>query len=109
MVVPVATPAQLRGFIRLPARLYARDANFIAPLELEREDALTRRSFSGGLMSGMVPLLIIDRLRQQAQARGLVSAELSWILEDNRPRRNLIEALGAEPYKTYRVYERALA
>jgi len=35
--------------------------------------------------------------------------ELSWILEDNRPMRHVIEALGANPYKTYRVYEKTLA
>jgi hypothetical protein len=68
-----------------------------------------RRSFAGGLMGGMVPLLIIDSLRRQARAKGLVAAELSWILEDNRPMRTMVEALGAEAYKTYRVYEKVLA
>ncbi len=60
-------------------------------------------------MGGMVPLLIIDSMRRQAQSRGLMSAELSWILEDNRPMRSMIEALGAKAYKTYRVYEKTLA
>ena len=35
-------------------------------------------------------------------------AELSWVLEDNMPMRRMIEALGAVPYKTYRIYEKAL-
>jgi hypothetical protein len=35
--------------------------------------------------------------------------ELSWILEDNRPMRHVIESLGAKPYKTYRVYDKLLA
>ena len=68
-----------------------------------------RRSFAGGLMGGMAPLLIIDSLRRQSRAKGLVRAELSWILEDNRPMRSMVEAVGAEAYKTYRVYEKALA
>ncbi len=67
-----------------------------------------RRSFAGGLMGGMVPLLIIDSMRRQAKLKGLMSAELSWILEDNQPMRNMIEALGARAYKTYRVYEKTL-
>jgi hypothetical protein len=40
-IVPVRTPAELSRFIRLPARLYAGDPNFVPPLELERKDALT--------------------------------------------------------------------
>jgi hypothetical protein len=68
-----------------------------------------RRSFAGGLMGGMAPLLIIDSLRRESRAKGLVCAELSWILEDNRAMRNMVEAVGAEAYKTYRVYEKALA
>ena len=43
---------------------------------------------------------------------GLVAthqAELSWILEDNMPMRRMIEGLGAVPYKTYRIYEKAIA
>ena len=39
-IVPVKSGAELRRFIRLPARLYAADPNFIPPLELERLDAL---------------------------------------------------------------------
>ena len=34
--------------------------------------------------------------------------ELSWILEDNMPMRNMLAALGSIPYKRYRIYERTL-
>jgi len=34
--------------------------------------------------------------------------ELSWILEDNMPMRRVLEGIGAKPYKTYRIYEKAL-
>ncbi len=40
---------------------------------------------------------------------GVRRGELSWILEDNRGVRDLIELVGATPYKTYRVYEKTLA
>ncbi len=35
-------------------------------------------------------------------------AELSWVWEDNRASRRLIEVTGAVHYKTYRIYEKAL-
>jgi hypothetical protein len=37
------------------------------------------------------------------------SAELSWVYEDNMSSRKLIEASGGTIYKTYRIYEKALA
>ncbi|MFM8745373.1 MAG: dATP pyrophosphohydrolase [Aestuariivirga sp.] len=42
-------------------------------------------------------------------SRGTREAELSWILEDNLPMRKIIETFGGKPYKTYRIYEKALA
>ncbi|MEO0457764.1 MAG: hypothetical protein AAF152_14465 [Cyanobacteria bacterium P01_A01_bin.114] len=35
-------------------------------------------------------------------------AELSWVFEDNMPSRKIIESVGAQIYKTYRIYEKAL-
>jgi hypothetical protein len=40
--------------------------------------------------------------------KGYRMAELSWILEDNELMISAIENLGAERYKTYRVYEAPL-
>jgi hypothetical protein len=68
-----------------------------------------RRSFSAGVLGALVPFLIIDSMRKGTIPRGLKQVELSWILEDNRPMRHIIEALGSVPYKTYRVYEKRLA
>jgi hypothetical protein len=67
-----------------------------------------RRSVSGSLVGGLAPFLVIDALRKGLQAKGVRRVELSWILEDNRPMRHVIEALGGDPYKTYRVYEKTL-
>ena len=36
-------------------------------------------------------------------------SELSWVYEDNMRSRNIIENTGATIYKTYRIYEKALA
>jgi hypothetical protein len=67
-----------------------------------------KRSYSGGLRAGLVPFLIIDSMRNGARLRGIKQVELSWILEDNRPMRRIIESLGCVAYKTYRVYEKQL-
>lgn len=68
-----------------------------------------RRRFSGSLAGGLAPYLIIDALRKGMMAKGVKQVELSWILEDNRPMRHVIEAQGGNAYKTYRVYEKILA
>ena len=39
---------------------------------------------------------------------GFKAVEASWILENNTAVQRLIELFGGKPYKTYRVYERAL-
>jgi hypothetical protein len=53
--------------------------------------------------------LVIDTVRRAGRARGLEEVELSWILEDNLGVRRILEALGGDPYKRYRIYEKALA
>jgi GNAT superfamily N-acetyltransferase len=40
--------------------------------------------------------------------KGFSSAELSWVEEDNVAMNNVAKNLNAKPYKTYRIYERAL-
>lgn len=44
-----------------------------------------------------------------AAGRGYIGGEFSWILEDNLPIRRGLEHFGARVYKTYRVYDYALA
>lgn len=52
---------------------------------------------------------MFEAVRAACRRRGMERAELSWVLEDNRPLRHVLEAMGARPYKTYRLYEKALA
>ncbi len=53
-------------------------------------------------------MLVIDAARQTALRRGATQAEMSWILEDNRGMRSIIESLGSRCYKRYRIYSKAL-
>ena len=54
-------------------------------------------------------LMLIERIRLNSVARGYTNAELSWILEDNRGMRSILGMVNSHPYKTYRIYEKALA
>lgn len=67
-----------------------------------------RKEFHGTLLGSSLALAVIQTVRKYHINCGTESGELSWILEDNLPMRHIIEALGAVPYKTYRVYEKAL-
>lgn len=68
-----------------------------------------RRKYHGTFLGAALAWTVIDRLHRAFARLGFREAELSWILEDNLPMRRMIEATGAEAYKTYRVYEKALA
>ncbi|MFD2264596.1 dATP pyrophosphohydrolase [Lacibacterium aquatile] len=67
-----------------------------------------RRRHAGSLMGGLIPFLLVDAARRGSLEKGFEKMELSWILEDNTPMRRIIETLGAETYKTYRIYQKAL-
>jgi hypothetical protein len=53
---------------------------------------------------GVEGLLYIETFKRGI-AKGYLSAECSWILEDNTLMQHGIEAMGGKRYKTYRIYE----
>ncbi len=52
---------------------------------------------------------LFDRLQASMVRAGYERVELSWVLEDNLPIRRVIEDLGAQVYKTYRIFEKEIA
>ena len=68
-----------------------------------------RRAMTGTPLGGLLPFLLIDRLRRSVRAMGMREVEMSWVLDDNRPMRALAEAISGSAYKTYRLFERDLA
>ncbi len=52
--------------------------------------------------------LLYLTLIKNAKAKGFVRGEASWILEDNALMRMVIERVGGEAYKTYRLYDKAI-
>lgn len=67
-----------------------------------------RKDWHGAPLGAALVYAILEKLRCDHQRRGVRWGELSWILEDNRRVRGIIESYGATPYKTYRIYEKTL-
>jgi len=56
----------------------------------------------------LAPFALVDAIRREGVKIGIVGGEYSWILEDNRSMRHILEDFGARAYKTYRIYGKAL-
>jgi len=67
-----------------------------------------RKRLAGTAVGSALPIALISALEPGADTFGFRKVELSWILEDNRPMRHILERLGARAYKTYRVYGKTL-
>ena len=91
------------GWAKLLWRVFARP-----PAAIRIPLMGVRKRYQRSTAGSALALGVIARVRQAHVSRGTTRAELSWILEDNLPMRRMIEAVGAVPYKTYRVYEREL-
>ncbi len=55
-----------------------------------------------------VDALMYHWIWEKSAAKGYRWAEAGWILEDNAPMLNAALRLGFSPYKTYRIYDKAL-
>ena len=56
----------------------------------------------------MIALLLIEALRDPFARRKIDALEMSWILETNTGMNNMLERIGAEPYKRNRLYEKQI-
>jgi hypothetical protein len=52
--------------------------------------------------------MVIKESMDAGTARGLERCEMSWVLDHNRAMRNIIEGIGGEITKRYRMYEKDL-
>ena len=67
-----------------------------------------RQEYQHSRLGPTLAFVVIDAVRKAMHARGVVDVEMGWILEDNEGMRNIIETIGGEAYKRYRVYEKDL-
>jgi hypothetical protein len=67
-----------------------------------------RKRVQNSLVGMALAYAVIDAVRLAVIDRGVKEVEMSWILEENTGMRNIIESLGSEAYKRYRIYEKDL-
>jgi hypothetical protein len=57
--------------------------------------------------AGFSSVMIMKTIKT-ALDKGMQGGEMSWILEDNNNMRHILESLGGDPYKRYRIYQKEL-
>lgn len=67
-----------------------------------------RKSLQSSPVGAALALSVIKSVREFNYQHGVRDSELSWILARNSRVRHVIEMVGGVPYKTYRVFEKAL-
>jgi len=68
-----------------------------------------RKRFHGTPLAAVIAFLMIEQLQIYSVPQGLRQVELSWILEDNKGMRGIIEGMTGEVYKRYQVFAMDLA
>ncbi len=115
---PVGFSVTVPNFNEAIQPLNGRLTTFGVPLGLARLVCRTRRIKTARMLvldllheyrrRGISELLILYTLNHGKNVIGYTSAELGWTLEDNYLINRTVEAVGAEHYKTYRIYEKQL-
>lgn len=67
-----------------------------------------RKQFQNTPLGITLAFMLIDAPRHFAVSLGIREAELSWILEDNKSIRAMLDSLGSKEYKRYRIYGKTL-
>lgn len=92
------------GWLKLLTRLKWRGVRSVRVLLMG-----IRPQFRDGVMGAALSATLIHDVREACLKRGVRWVEMSWILDDNMPMIRLIEAVGGQCYKRYRIYEKGLA
>jgi hypothetical protein len=67
-----------------------------------------RKKYHDSLLGAALAFMVIQAPQQRAIKRGIKKVEMSWILEDNKSIRDIIESVGGVAYKRYRIYRKDL-
>ena len=67
-----------------------------------------RRQYQGTMLGAALAVMAIAPIVENLRKKGVVEVDMSWILEQNKGMRKIIELLGGEPYKRYRIYQKDL-
>lgn len=67
-----------------------------------------RQNYQNTIFGPAMAYMLVESVMQPGLARGGDTVELSWILEQNKPTRNMIEKFGGKITKRYHMYEKDL-
>ena len=67
-----------------------------------------RRRYQRGPLGAAISFGMIDQVRHALYRDGIRQVELSWILETNQGMNSLIQSMGGDLYKRYRMYGAAI-
>ncbi len=67
-----------------------------------------RCRYHDSILGAALAFSMFASLRSPVIKRGIKQVELSWILEDNKGMRNILETVSGRVYKTYRIYGKNL-
>ncbi|MDJ0802083.1 MAG: N-acetyltransferase [Desulfobacterales bacterium] len=67
-----------------------------------------RQKYHDSLTGAALALSLVAHVQQVALKRAYEHVEMSWILEDNKGMRNMIENIGGDAYKRYRIFTKSL-
>lgn len=96
----VARGSALRAILALKVPLFKVSINRLRVLLMGVREAYRGRGFEA---------LLINHIVRESEPLGIDEGELSWVLEGNKPMRDILEKdLGADQYKTYRIFEKKL-
>ncbi len=65
-----------------------------------------RQEYQNSTLGMALAYTVIDAVRHPLIRNGIKEVELSWILEDNTNIRHVLESIGGEAYKRYRIYQK---
>ena len=68
-----------------------------------------RKRHHNSLLGAALAVMVIERVRRLGIKYGAKEVELSWILDDNKGMRNILESIGGAVYKRYRIFAKDLA
>jgi hypothetical protein len=67
-----------------------------------------RKRHHNSLLGAALAVMVVERVRRLGVKYGAKEVELSWILDDNKGMRNILESLGGVVYKRYRIFVKDL-
>jgi hypothetical protein len=68
-----------------------------------------RKQYHNSLLGAALAFMVIQAILAPGIKRGIKKMELSWILEDNKGIRDIIETIGGTVHKRYRIYSKEIA